>query len=73
MDKPRKVLFGAVFLGNGLRGEHPTKPGHVLRLSRIVARHSERVFETMNSIYEVEFVPGGEATIPEEWKSWPTN
>lgn len=73
MDKPRKVLTGAVFIGNALRGDHPTKGDKVIRCSRVIARHSERVFETVNSIYEVEFVPKGETTIPEEWKTWPTN
>lgn len=39
-----------------------------VKLSRIVARHGPNTFETLNSVYDVIWLPGAEITIPEEWK-----
>lgn len=65
MDKPRKTLTGATFFGQGLWGMVGDKE---VKLSRIVARHGPNTFETLNSVYDVIWLPGAEITIPEEWK-----
>lgn len=64
--KPSRILRGAVFLWQNLFGtdEH----GKTVKTSRVVGRHAPNIFETENTIYTVEFVPGGETTIPEEWR-----
>ena len=66
--KEIRRLEGATFIGRSLFGDHPTKPGKSVKCSMVVSRMGENVFETLNSIYYVEWVPGGEATIPAEWK-----
>jgi hypothetical protein len=72
--KPEYKLTGAVFIGDGvLYGyvgpEHPKyheSYGKVIKVSRILRHHyGTNLFETANSIYDVEFVKGGEETIPE--------
>lgn len=66
-DKPRKTLTGATFIGRNLYGDHPTTSQKVVKVSKIVARLGPTTFETLNTIYDVKWLPGAEVTIPMEW------
>lgn len=64
--KPRKTLKGATFIGRTLWADKPGDPTRWIKTSKVIKRLGPTTFETMNSIYDVEFVKGGEATIPED-------
>ena len=71
--KPTYKLVEAVFIGDGVlfgqvTPDHPHyEQDKVIKCSEIVRRIDRTKFETKNSIYDVEFVPNGETTIPERW------
>lgn len=69
-QKPRKTLFEATFIGNALYGK---VDGKTVKTSRLLHRWTETAFETENTHYTVEFLPGAEALIPKCWEKWPSH
>ena len=72
-NRPVKTLYGAAFVGGMLYGyrspDEVDNPHKAIRTSHVVKRHSRTMFETMSSsLYDVQFVPNGELTIPAEFK-----
>lgn len=69
--KAKKKLYGATFIGSALYGHvEPKMSSQVVKVSKVLKRLSKMKFETMNSIYYVYFVDGGERTIPKEFQTW---
>lgn len=69
VSKPSKILCNATFIGRALWG---TLDGRNVTTSRIIHRWTQMIFETENTLYVVEFLPGAEITIPDEWKIYPS-
>jgi hypothetical protein len=74
--KPKLKLYGAVFIGSSLFGYNYRKKVYEIfdksiKTSKVIKRLSKTKFETMNSIYQVYFVPGGATTIPKDLRHYP--
>jgi hypothetical protein len=66
MTKPNKTLANAVFAFGQLIGTDES--GKTVKCSKVLARPGKARFETLNTIYDVQFCNNGETTIPEQFK-----